>query len=129
MAGSYLADTNIVIAYLKPEPTVVQRIDVVGAIFVSSVVLGELYFGARKSDRVDANLARIAEFASKNTILPRDAETAEQYGMIREALRAAGRPIPENDVWIAATARQHGLTLATRDAHFAHVPALQIEAW
>lgn len=78
---------------------------------------------------MDKNVERVDDFARTTTILECDLATAQEYGAIRALLRAAGRPIPENDVWIAATARQHGLTLATRDAHFAHVPALQIEAW
>ncbi len=50
-------------------------------------------------------------------------------GIIRDALRAVCKPIPDNDIWIAATARQHDLVLITRDAHFGHVPDLTVEAW
>jgi len=58
-----------------------------------------------------------------------DLRTAHQYGIVKELLRRKGRPIPENDVWIAATALLHGLPLVTRDAHFAHVDGLVVEVW
>jgi tRNA(fMet)-specific endonuclease VapC len=127
--GSYLLDTNIVIAPIEKEPAVQARFAAAPAIFVPATVLGELYFGARKSGTVDANLARIDDFMKKNSVLPCDAGTAAHYGMIREVLRATGRPIPDNDIWIAATARQHDLILVTRDAHFSAVPDLTVEAW
>ena len=127
-SGSYLLDTNIVIALLEKDAAVQARL--AGAtVFVYPAVLGELYYGARKSQRVDKNIERVDDFAQTTAILDCDLATAQEYGIIRDQIRAAGRPIPENDVWIAATARQHNLTLATRDAHFAHVPALQTEAW
>jgi tRNA(fMet)-specific endonuclease VapC len=58
-----------------------------------------------------------------------DAITAQHYGRIRNDLRAIGRPVPENDLWIAAIARQHGLTLVTRDQHFQHIVGLSLEMW
>jgi len=58
-----------------------------------------------------------------------DQATTERYGQIKAELAQVGRPIPDNDLWIAAIARQHGLVLATRDAHFAHVPGLQTLTW
>jgi tRNA(fMet)-specific endonuclease VapC len=62
-------------------------------------------------------------------VLACDAETAQHYGRIRNVLLAKGRPIPENDIWIAASARQHGLTLVTRDGHFGSVEDLIVERW
>jgi tRNA(fMet)-specific endonuclease VapC len=86
-------------------------------------------YGARKSAKAGANLARIDEFAAAVQILSNDAVTARLYGEIRDRLRLKGRPIPENDIWIAATAVQHGLPLATRDDHFKEVEGLAIENW
>ena len=62
-------------------------------------------------------------------VLPCDRATAARYGELKAALRAQGTPIPENDLWIAALARQHALTLVTRDAHFAGVRGLVVERW
>ena len=57
------------------------------------------------------------------------AGTARQYGIIKNQLRTRGKPIPENDIWIAAMAKQYQLTLVTRDNHFQHIHGLVIEQW
>jgi len=129
MSGRYLLDTNIIIAIFAEEPPVLQRVAAAEEVFVPVIVLGELYYGARKSARAAANIDRIDEFASAATTLGCDAATAQQYGRIKNDLRAKGRPIPENDIWIAAIAAQHGLTVVSRDDHFADVSGLPIEAW
>ena len=127
--GRYLLDTNIVIALFRGETGVVAALRTAAAVFVPAVVLGELYFGARKSVQSTANLARIAEFADEVAVLPSDAGTAGLYGETKAQLRLRGRPIPENDLWIAALARQHQLTLATRDLHFDAVAAVELVRW
>jgi tRNA(fMet)-specific endonuclease VapC len=129
MSGRYLLDTNVIIAIFAEEPAVLQRVAAAEEVFVPVVVLGELYYGARKSARAAANIDRIDEFASAATTLGCDVATAQQYGRIKNDLRAKGRPIPENDIWIAAIAAQHGLTVVSRDDHFADVSGLPIEAW
>jgi tRNA(fMet)-specific endonuclease VapC len=129
MTGKVLLDTNIVIALFADEASVKQQLTIIGEIFIPSIVLGELYYGARKSARAEQNIARIDEFAAGNTVLLCDTTTARQYGVIKAQLRAKGKPIPENDIWIAAIAEQHQLTLVTRDSHFQHVDGLLIEQW
>lgn len=62
-------------------------------------------------------------------MLVSDTATGQAYGQIKSALRAKGRPIPENDIWIAAIAMQYNLVLATRDEHFREVDGLVIETW
>jgi tRNA(fMet)-specific endonuclease VapC len=61
-------------------------------------------------------------------LLP-DERTAERYGDLKAELARLGKPVPDNDLWIAAIARQYDLPLATRDTHFTHVPGLQTAAW
>lgn len=75
-------------------------------------VLGELYYGALKSVRIDDNLKRVNDFATGCTILTCDAETAEEYGRIKAELSRKGKMVPENDIWIAAVTRQYDLTRA-----------------
>jgi tRNA(fMet)-specific endonuclease VapC len=75
-------------------------------VFVPAITLGELYYGARKSPRFEANINRIDAFAATMAILGCDEATARQYGRVKDDLRAKGRPIPENDIWIAAVATQ-----------------------
>jgi tRNA(fMet)-specific endonuclease VapC len=127
--GRFLLDTNIVIALFAGEISLQQRLAEACEVFVPCIVLGELYYGARKSTRVTENLARIDEFVGSSTVLPCDTVTAQQYGDIKNKLRAKGRPIPENDIWIAAIAMQYQLTLVARDGHFHEVDGLRVDAW
>ncbi len=129
MSGKYLLDTNIVIALFANEPAVTDFLKDAEEIFISSIVMGELYYGARKSNRVQENMARLDEFVANNVVLSCDPQTARQYGQVKDKLRRKGRPIPENDIWVAAIALQHNLTLITRDAHFSEVERLKIETW
>ena len=129
MNGKFLLDTNIVIALFADDPAVRDQLADDLEVFIPSIVLGELFYGALKSTRVEANLARLDEFTRSSAVLGCDATTARYYGQIKNTLREKGRPIPENDIWIAAIAMQHGFTLATRDRHFDEVEGLLIEAW
>lgn len=129
MAGSYLLDTNIVIAFFSGEPEVVKRLGDAGNVFLPAIVLGELYYGAEKSAKRSFNINLVDAFCQKVRQLDVNGETATHYGAIKEAVRAAGKPIPENDIWIAAIARQHDLILVTRDRHFNEVPDLATERW
>jgi tRNA(fMet)-specific endonuclease VapC len=129
MSGKYLLDTNIVIALFADEPAVKDNLAKAEEIFVPSVVVGELFYGAHKSGRAKENLARIDDFASSSLVLGCDRETARVYGKIKNTLRIKGRPLPENDIWIAAVAIQQGLTLVSRDAHFGEMEDLKVVAW
>lgn len=129
MSGRFLLDTNIVIALFADEAIVKDNLVQASEVFIPSIVIGELCYGARKSGRVGANLARIDELVAGSTILVCDAGTAQQYSQVKNNSRLKGRPLPENDVWIAAIALQHDLILVTRDAHFQEVESLQTVAW
>jgi tRNA(fMet)-specific endonuclease VapC len=129
MNGKFLLDTNIVIALSAQDSAVQKKLKENVTVFVPSIVLGELFFGAYRSRHVEENLAHAAEFAASNTILGCDAATARYYGKIKSQLRETGRPIPENDIWIAAIAQQHDLTLVTRDSHFDEVEDLAAVVW
>jgi tRNA(fMet)-specific endonuclease VapC len=129
MSGRYLLDTNIIIALFASEASIVSNLAQADEVFIPSIALGELHYGARKSGRSQTNLERIEEFVANNTIIECDANTARQYGDVKNKLRIKGRPLPENDVWIAALALQYDLILVTRDAHFQEVESLQTEAW
>ena len=128
MISNVLLDTNIVIAFFANDPAVLMPLQKV-RFFVPSIVLGELYAGARRSGRPNINLARIDAMIPRDVVLSCDAETAQAYGVIKHGLLAKGRPIPENDIWIAAVAQQYRLTLITRDAHFSAIDSLSIESW
>ena len=96
---------------------------------MSTVVLGELYSVYRGGNRWSENIARLTQFLHVNAsrVLPITEETALRYAEIDAYLRERGRPIPRNDVWIAASAIEHGLQLVTLDAHFREIPLLLIQ--
>ena len=129
MSGRFLLDTNIVIAIFAKEAKAHAHLVKATEVFIPNIVLGELYYGAYKSLRITENIAKIDEFAANNTVLVSDTASAQAYGRIKSGLRAKGRPIPENDIWIAAMAMQYNLALATRDGHFEEVDGLVIEVW
>ncbi len=129
MSGKYLLDTNIVIALFAQDTPVMTRLKGAEEVFIPSIVIGELYYGALKSGQVSENVARIDEFVVANVILNCDAETGRWYGEIKKSLHRKGQPIPENDIWIAALTRQYDLMLTTRDAHFKAVENLKFETW
>jgi tRNA(fMet)-specific endonuclease VapC len=128
-SGRVLLDTNIVIALLEGEAGVLSNLDLASEVFISAVVVGELFFGAAKSGRPAENAARVERFAAGRSILPCDLNVARTYGQVKQRLREKGRPIPENDIWIAATATCHELVLVTRDQHFHDVDGLTVSTW
>ncbi|MBM3333874.1 type II toxin-antitoxin system VapC family toxin [Candidatus Sumerlaeota bacterium] len=129
MNGRYLLDTNIIIALFADEDAVKQNLAKAGEVFVPTIAIGELCYGARKSGRMQENLARIEEFVATNVVLECDSDTARRYGEIKNALRLKGRPIPENDIWISAISFQHDLIVVTRDAHFKEIDSLKTAFW
>jgi hypothetical protein len=94
-----------------------------------AVVLGELHSGFRAGARRAENEAILRRFLAKASvrILPVTEETALRYAEIDVFLRSKGRPIPRNDVWIAAATLEHGMQLLTLDRHFAEIPMLLIQ--
>lgn len=88
-----------------------------------------MFYGAAKSEQAERNVARIEELVRAQSVLPVNSQTAAVYGQIKNQLRQRGRPIRENDIWIAAVALQYDLELAARDAHFAEVEGLRLLNW
>ena len=106
-----------------------SNLDLAPEVFVPAVALGELFFGAAKSDRPAENTARVERFASGRAIVAPDLDVAREYGKLKQYLRQKGRPLRENDIWIAATAKRHGMVLVTRDHHFHEVENLRTADW
>ena len=130
MSGSkFLLDTNIISAWLKGETAIVDKIDNAEEVSIPVIAIGELYYGALFSTQIEKNISDIQGIISHYRILPVDELTTLAYGDIRRALRKKGKPIPENDIWIAAIARQHNLIMVTRDKHFSEIESLKIKKW
>jgi tRNA(fMet)-specific endonuclease VapC len=127
--GRYLLDTNIVIALFAGDKAVEAKVRNTADVALAPPIIGELYFGAQKSGKVTENLQRINMLIEEHILFSCDLETAQWYGIIKDRLRRKGTPIPNNDIWIAALAMQHDLTLVTRDSHFDEIESLQTEYW
>ncbi|HEC22264.1 MAG TPA: type II toxin-antitoxin system VapC family toxin [Chloroflexi bacterium] len=124
-----LLDTNAVIALQRGDPALVALLNDTDEWFLNAVVLGELYYGAYRSQRVAENLAVVDRWSVQVEVLPVDSVTARVFGEVHRQLRAKGRPIPENDIWIAATALQYQLEVVSQDDHFREVAGLSLVRW
>ena len=128
MNGKFLLDTNIAIAFLIADESL-QRPDASAQLYISCTAIGELFYGALNSNQIDENIQRLADFIRDAVSVPCDDDTARIYGEIKTALRIKGRPIPDNDIWIAAVAMQHSLSLVSRDEHFENIERLNLVRW
>lgn len=122
-----LVDTNAYTAFMRGDATVADVLAHAERIFISSVVLGELLGGFAAGSREARNRAELARFldSPRVDVLPVTAQTADSYALVYAGLRRKGQPIPTNDLWIAASAMEHGAALLTSDAHFAQVDGLR----
>ena len=127
MNGRFLLDTNIIIELFSNNQKIAERLKNSLKFFIPCISIGELYFGAFNSRNPKNNIKIIEEFMRENKILPCDSVTAKKYGQIKTKLKEIGKPIPENDIWIAALSMQYNLTLITRDSHFQHIAGLEYE--
>jgi tRNA(fMet)-specific endonuclease VapC len=129
----YLLDTNICIYIAKHNPASVRERFAqhsANELAVSVITLGELRFGAEKSQFKEKALAVIEELASVMSIEELTESTAEHYGQIRAELQKSGQIIGNNDLWIAAHARSQGWVLVTNnEKEFLRVNDLNVENW
>jgi len=126
-----LLDTSGYSALTKNHPHVVRVLTEAEAIFMNPVILGELWAGFRKGTQQEKNERLLQSFLAKEEIetLSIDAETAERYALIYDYLRKSGTPVSPNDLWIAATAMQHGLRVLTTDRDFQKIPQILIDLY
>lgn len=122
-----LLDTNAYTALMLGEAATVEVLAHADRLLVNSVVLGELLGGFAAGSRESKNRAELARFlhTPRVELLSITAHTADSYALVYAGLRRKGQPIPTNDLWIAASALEHGAALLTRDAHFAHIDGLR----
>jgi tRNA(fMet)-specific endonuclease VapC len=130
----YCLDTDMCIYLLNGHPRIKIRVAEVGvtALAVAIPTVGELYFGAYNSGRMEANVARVRAFLSPPgpQVLCIDEPAAREFGRFKALLRRAGRPIGDIDLFIAGVAASQGLTVVTNNTdHFARIPDLSLENW
>lgn len=120
-------DTNAYTAFMLGAAEVVEVLAHADKLLLSSVVLGELLGGFAAGTREPKNRAELARFLAspRVEVVAVTLHTADSYALVYAGLRRKGQPIPTNDLWIAASALEHGAALLTRDAHFAHIDGLR----
>ena len=133
-AVQYLLDTDMCIYLLNGDERIKSRVAQVGveAISVSILTVGELYFGAYNSARLEANMERIHEFLSYPgpIVLAIDDAAADYFGKFKAALRREGKPIGDVDLLIAGVAASRGLKVVTNNTeHFERIADISLENW
>ena len=122
-----LIDTNLIIRFFKGETELFSFFDDIENLYISSISVGELMYGAELSKKSDFNRDNYFCFCEQMKVLYPDLEVAKNYGKIKASLKAKGRPIPENDIWIAATALTANLFVVTADSDFTYISEIKVE--
>jgi len=122
-----ILDTNAYVRFLAGDEKTLACLAQADRVYLSVFVLGELLAGFRAGAREKENKQILERFLAKSSVSVLEAtrETAEYFGLIVASLRKSARPIPTNDIWIAAHALETGAVLATYDSHFLSVPGLR----
>jgi tRNA(fMet)-specific endonuclease VapC len=125
--GELMLDTSVVVRHLRSsDPRLLQS----GRnLFLPLIALAELHYGAQRSRDPAKVLQQVQGFLAMAAVLLPDERTAEIYGKIHAELSQAGTPIPQNDIWIAALAREYQMDLATTDPHFRRVQGINVLMW
>ena len=122
-----LVDTNVIIRFLKGQTELFSLFDDMENLYVSSISVGELMYGAELSKKSDFNRENYFCFCQQMKVLYPDLEVAKSYGKIKSSLKEKGKPIPENDIWIAATCHAADLTLITADSDFDYIDKITVQ--
>ena len=127
---SFILDSDHCIAILRKRLDVSTRINLQTPLFVTTITVSELTFGAHKSARVAQNLAQVDVLLEGVTILPFDTDAARCHDELKDHLRRAGTPLTDLDLQIASIALIHALPLATHNTnHFNRIPGLHLVDW
>jgi tRNA(fMet)-specific endonuclease VapC len=124
-----ILDTNAVSALLSGDPALASLLESSERHHLPVVVIGEYRYGLLRSRHRQTLSAFLETLIRESLVLRIDEATTEHYAAVRNELRETSRPIPENDVWIAALARQHDQPLISRDEHFDTIGGLERLGW
>ena len=121
-------DTNALIPLLRNAADYAHLFKTYDEVILPAIVLGEYKAGLFETKTGEKNRQSLADYLADPNVraAPVTDRTADLYAKVFQALRKEGTPIPQNDMWIAASALEHGADLATRDDHFRHVPMLTV---
>jgi tRNA(fMet)-specific endonuclease VapC len=129
---AYMLDTNICIYVMKNYPQDLREKfnSLAERLCISSITLGELYYGAEKSARRADNLIAVEHFVARLDVLPFDAKAAAHYGQVRAELERAGTPCGPHDMQIGGHARSQGLIIVTNNMReFSRMKGIRVENW
>jgi tRNA(fMet)-specific endonuclease VapC len=133
MSDLYLLDTDIIIYWLKNKYAEINRkIDAVpgDCIFISSITVAELYFGAYNSSKKEENIALIDDLLTEINVIDFDENAGKRFGEIKAELKRKGKIICDSDLFIAAAALSNNLILVTNnESHFNRIEKLEIQNW
>ena len=124
-----ILDTNAISALVARDQSLIEIISFAPHLAVTLVSLGEYSFGILGSSKRHELERWLDAFLERTDVLAANKYTIPHYAAIRDELKNAGTPIPANDVWIAAIARQYKLPLVSRDQHFKKVRDLKCLSW
>ncbi|MEX2138838.1 MAG: type II toxin-antitoxin system VapC family toxin [Pirellulales bacterium] len=124
-----ILDTNAVSALFAGDRQLAAVLESSDYHHLPLVVIGEYQFGLLSSRKRKELQLLLAKLETESVVMAADRATADWYAKVRHELKMKGRPIPENDVWIAAIARQHTLEIVSNDAHFDHVDKIRRIGW
>ena len=124
-----ILDTNAVSALLSGDPALARLLERSERHQLPVLVIGEYRYGLLRSRHRQTLSAFLETLIRESVVLRVDEATTEHYAAVRSELREAERPIPENDVWIAALSRQHRQPLVSRDEHFDVIAGLERLGW
>ncbi len=119
LPGSLALDSSLIIRHMRTaDAEIANTLKMATELYVPLTVLGEILYGIRRSGNDRRAEEAWEKFEYGTVLLHPDDSTAEHYAELKDYVARKGTPIPENDLWIAATARSHDLTLYCHDRHF-----------
>ena len=124
-----ILDTNAISALADNNPGLTQKLAATSTAALPFIAYAEFRYGLHGSNRPEAGLQLLADLAEKLPLLFPTPETLENYALLKDYLKRNGLKIPDNDLWIAALARQHDMPILSQDHHFDCVPGIQRIDW
>ena len=123
-----LLDSNAYSLLMRGNEQVAELVRIAEEILMSAIVIGELMYGFRWGSKFEQNASELRSFLGSSYVsfVSVGPVTADRYSRIAASLRAKGRPIPTNDIWVAAHTMETGADLISADRHFEHVDGI---AW
>lgn len=124
-----MVDTSAYSAFMRGHPELTHALQQADEIYLNAVIAGELLAGFMRGKHRKKNQLELDQFLTspRVSIVDIDEDTAERYAVILNALWKTGTPIPTNDIWIAASAMQHGCRLLSTDVHYQKIGQIIVE--